>query len=89
MTKGNAALNQDWTNNAPVESECFAVKIQITLTYHAKMLLPTNDKATFIPTSMPEPINAGVHSRNHPQLSIDKAAWDPVSRYSQVNGCQS
>lgn len=59
-------------------------------TYHARIDPRTKDAATFIPTSIPDPIKAGVHSINQPQLSIAMAvsAIKPVDAI-QVKICQS
>lgn len=59
------------------------------LAYHARRLPPTKDKDTFMPTNIPDPIKAGLHSMNQPQLSSVSKAFDLISKYSHVNGCQS
>jgi hypothetical protein len=48
------------------------------------------DAATLTPVNIPEPIKAGVHSRNQPQLSnvIVVSTRIPLAA-SQVNMCQS
>ena len=53
------------------------------------MLPATNEIATLGPTSIPEPMKAGVHSINQPQLSIVIADFTSPKMNSHVNGCQS
>lgn len=51
---------------------------------------PKKENAKFVPTSIPEPIMAGVHSRNHPQLSADMAKGVRKSTaWNHVKICQS
>jgi hypothetical protein len=58
--------------------------------YQANKVPTKYEMATFMPTRIPEPRNAGVHSINHPQLSneIAKLGDIPV-RNNHVKGCQS
>ena len=58
-------------------------------THQATKLPKRYEKATLSPTSMPEPMKAGDHSINHPQLSMAIAGLNFARMKSQVKGCQS